>query len=509
VDEARSESIRLAPGMTERKQLLAMAGWTLVSFRRYPEAAAILEEGMQGSGATSQVQTLLNILKKTRRHEEIRFDLTRPDDVVRAAARGLLRPGGLASPETRAYFSRYSPVQESGQGKVMTALRYFLAQTVGNLFTMEGLVDLGLAGLETEASSIGSVGYRVKARTPTGVSSTGDTLLDREDGALRILADGGDLAGLGKLVQSLVEKRDYESARAWLNQVREFYRGASSDDPLDAHPFAILWPIGGVPDPMWMRASAAVLRLKPGDPEDVARTLEEIRGQAPEQERWKLDDSLVMAYGISDKLEEGFACSRRLLAIYPGSSRARGYVAGNLLGLGRIDEAESLARAWLAENPTSQVGLRFMLLSAHERRDVDEALKRFARLEEAGRTESLDLNNHAWFLLEVGRAQEALALAERAVQEGGGPPALHTLASVQADLGRPRDARDTIIRKLELFGGGEPEPVDAFVFGRIAEYLGEVDLAASAYDRSVAGAKESRSFSRMVKERVKGLHKGS
>ena len=54
---------------------------------------------------------------------------------------------------------------------------------------------------------------------------------------------------------------------------------------------------------------------------------------------------------------------------------------------------------------------------------------------------------------------------------------LHTLSSIQAELGNTTEAREVILHAMEVGGLEEPDSLCWYVFARIAEQYGELDAA--------------------------------
>ena len=58
---------------------------------------------------------------------------------------------------------------------------------------------------------------------------------------------------------------------------------------------------------------------------------------------------------------------------------------------------------------------------------------------------------------------------------------MHTLATVLAELGRPEEARQTLLEMFEVDGIEIPRSIDWYIIGRIAEEYGERQTALAAY----------------------------
>jgi len=54
---------------------------------------------------------------------------------------------------------------------------------------------------------------------------------------------------------------------------------------------------------------------------------------------------------------------------------------------------------------------------------------------------------------------------------------MHTLAAIYAEQGKTSEARELILKVMDLWALDEPNSEALFVFGRIAEQYGNVDAA--------------------------------
>jgi tetratricopeptide (TPR) repeat protein len=285
--------------------------------------------------------------------------------------------------------------------------------------------------------------------------------------------------------------------------VRGKLPSARVDDPIDTAPMAAIWSPRDT-DPASLRLGALALQVEVGMKEDIIASIEAEHQEIIEESRWKADLLLALAQSEAGHHAQALEHAERVLARFPESSRARGLVGSEMLSLGRIDEAEARIEAWAAEAPTEGWPLDLLLLAAHKRGDVEQASARFDRMQSQGTVGPIDLNNQAWFLLAQGHGEDALPLAERAVRLVSGRASLHTLACVQADLGRLVEARSTVLDRIERFEGGNAAAPDALVFGRIAEHLGEAAEAAEIYRRALPGI-DDESTRRMTERRLEAL----
>src|SRR6185312_3728619 len=161
--------------------------------------------------------------------------------------------------------------------------------------------------------------------------------------------------------------------------------------------------------------------------------------------------------------------------------------ASALLKLKRWSELRRAAEAELARLPDDAAALRALCRADQNDRRWDALDRDMQRLVATGRATPNDYNERAWAaLFRKGADEHALDDARRAAEmshrRSGG--ILHTLAAIEAGLGRNRDAYATLVESIEA-GDGKPFPGDYYVLGRIAENLGLRDVALAEYRKVV------------------------
>jgi tetratricopeptide (TPR) repeat protein len=96
-------------------------------------------------------------------------------------------------------------------------------------------------------------------------------------------------------------------------------------------------------------------------------------------------------------------------------------------------------------------------------------------------------NQRAWYglFLPTLDVRAVIAAAETAVRldQYRSYSSLDTLAVAYAEAGRLADARDTWLRQLKAAERFRPQGIDWYVYGRIAEQIGLLDIARDAYRR--------------------------
>ena len=97
-----------------------------------------------------------------------------------------------------------------------------------------------------------------------------------------------------------------------------------------------------------------------------------------------------------------------------------------------------------------------------------------------------DFNQYTWNALFLGKVgNEDVSLLQRAITEksDSGYAEIHTLACLEAETGKTKEARELLLRAMDSGGLDEPNEAIWYGFGRIAEEYGLVGAALSLYKR--------------------------
>jgi tetratricopeptide (TPR) repeat protein len=168
--------------------------------------------------------------------------------------------------------------------------------------------------------------------------------------------------------------------------------------------------------------------------------------------------------------------------------------AAALVHVTRFDDADRVLADGLAQFP----GHRSFLYSHSEvaiaRGNLAEAVKRLQPLAARTPVEPVDVNNLAWLELAEGSdLPGALSRARKAVQLAtDSANALNTLAAVLAEIGELGEARQHLIKSMEVKNEERPDDADLYVQGRILEQLGLAQDALALY--RLIKAPQSTSF---------------
>jgi predicted Zn-dependent protease len=474
-----------------RSGALASAGRNLMLMRRYAEAAALFERAGRQSTRAAALLGMAEILRKTRRHEEM--GLTSKDPV--SAYRRLMTAvdsGGLPGPEAlaklmskeitrgmngderRAFWEGFEDGIESAVREAREDMPVAVA------------VDLALAAMRETVSGDDAVGYRVvmSPMIAGGASDRSIGYVIAEDGEYRIAAVDRALWLTGGEALRRVERNDLRGARQWLDWAYEELDGGDRSDPFQSSAFLDLWSHHAQGDAEQMRCAAASLLSYESTMSQTLPLLTACRQAAEGPRRTALDRALLAAYLAADRHEDAAETAFRLAETSDSEILYRAQLR-SLFGLRRWDDLRRIADARLARLPEDILAQDTIAELALRQGDFDAAERIYQRILGTGRAPADHYNTAAWVALVRGRTDEqVLELAQRAasLSEYQDYGILHTLAAVYAEQGKTAEAYRVILQALEL--KKEPDADDLYVFGRLAEHYGLPDAARRYYEKA-------------------------
>ncbi len=450
-----------------------------MTLRNYPVAAVLFSEGAKGAANGANVLSLADMLRKTRRHEDLErlmmivFDPESSQEklVPLFARRDAAGPAHhFTGDDLRRLRQGISaPLEQAGMpGEVV--------------------LDLALGFLQAASEGDDAAGYRLRLQGVAGAPGTAiDLFLLREEGKYRILAVGSDPWDMGGEVLRRLDAGDETGARRWLDWARDEVPRPPDDDPLAGPPFLLFWKKGSTAGPDEMRRAAASLLAVSGTADRALPILQGGLAKATtDEERLRYQHALATAYQRLGRVDDMVRAGRMLVALRPDSDAGFSYLGRALVRAGGWDECRRLAGDRLKRLPDDLDAIRILASVAGRTGDFEAEEKFYGRLVETGKAEAPDLNNLAWLaLFRGGVTDQAIDRAQRAVvlTRQGNAADLHTLASLYAEAGKTAEARELILKAMQMNGSEEPRPDDWYVFGRIAEQYGVREAAVSAYTK--------------------------
>jgi tetratricopeptide (TPR) repeat protein len=525
-EAAVKEADRRFPEEKARGEALGSAAQNLILLRRYAEAAVFLDRASRQAPNAAEMLAMVELLKKTRRGEDVPVSTKEPGGVVlrlmQALASGDADPAKIAALFTRDVAKELLDKKNGAalQRKLAGSVLAMRRQLRGTEMPPQVATDIALAAFHPNVAGDDATGYRVRL-----VSSMGQgpkellAFVVREEGEYRLLASAADLELLGREALRHLQRGDLAAARRWLGWAHEemapLHR--SGDDPLATPPFVTLWDrnreapadASDASDIDETRCAAASLMAQGAPAREALPILLACRDAAPEARRTPLDLAIAYADRQLERWADLSEAARRLLAAAPGSDAACALATVGLAEQGRWPELRKIAEARLERTPGDPLGLRTLATLDQRDGDFDTAEERLGKLVADGKAAAGDYNSLAWIALLRGKADDhAVEQAQRSVtlSEYKSYSGLHTLASLYAELGRTAEAYRVILQALEAKEDDAPDAVDWYVFGRLAESYGLPDAARHYYERVEPKDKaEPTSTYRLARRRLDAL----
>jgi hypothetical protein len=293
---------------------------------------------------------------------------------------------------------------------------------------------------------------------------------------------------LATMALARVEADDFAGARRWLDWARLELRAGNSEDPLEGSAFARAWTVGastaeGGADIATARTAAALLLA---DTAQGALALPLLLAAQPSTAADRLSVDLALAKSWLDASDWSSlqTVATRLVGAVPASALAFRYQQWAGIQLKQWPAVEVASRERLARLPDDSTA-REMLVHAAEARGAYGDIATILQPQIAsGRASAADYNQFAWTsLLRAPVGDDAVEAARLAYDESQGRSAAinHTLACVYAASGKPREARDLLLKGLEQAGASTPDDSAWFGFGLVAEAYGDAESARNYY----------------------------
>jgi hypothetical protein len=470
----------LVSGEVDRRTALASAGNILMRLREYSSAADLIEASTRGQTTTAANTQRIAMLRKTTRNDGTSIQ---PDDPRSVVLRSFVEL--IASEKGDAGFRKLlskraqllanpDDFERAQRGIINGLTRQELPFEVG--------ADLLFSNVRVNVDGDDALGYRVQLRA-AGESQS--FYVVKEDGAYRILTVAPMVGPLGLMALERIDAGDFAGARRWLDWARIELRAVNSEDPLEGPAFARSWTVGAEADLAGARAAAAMLLADCALSERALPLLLAARASAVNAtDKLSLDLALAKAHlelGQWPQLQE---VATRLVNAVPTSALAFRYQQWAGIQLKQWDAVEAASRERLARLPDDSIAREMLVHRAEARGAFGDIPVIMQPLLDSGRASAADYNQYAWSALLMQPVTDAAVEAARMAydeSQGRSFAIAHTLACVYAASGKPREARDLLLKGMEQLSIDKPDDSAWYGFGLVAEAYGDADSARDYY----------------------------
>ncbi|HYJ40139.1 MAG TPA: DUF3857 domain-containing protein [Steroidobacteraceae bacterium] len=486
-ESGSAKALEFARGMSDasdRRTALASAGNLLVRLREYSSAADLIEASTRGQTTTAASTQRIAMLRKTQRNDGKAIKPADPRSVVlrwfmellsaeknEDGLRKLLAPGSE--------FLVDSPEFVAARRGIVTGLR-------NQDLPYEVTTDILFSNVRVSVEGDDPGGYRVQLRM-TGETQT--FYVVKVGGDYRILTAESLLGPVAVKAQERIDAGDFAGARRWLDWARVEQRPSNTDDPLAGPSFSRAWTVGAETDLAAARAATAMLLADSGLGERAVPLLVAARGADPSAaDKLSIDLALAHAYLDLERWTELREVASRLVAAVPNSAQSVRYQQWSMIQLGQWDAVEKVARERLARLPDDSLAREILVRRAEARGEFRTISGIMQPLIDSGRATASDYNQYAWTALLTQPVDErAVDAARMAYDETQGKSyaIAHTLACVYAATGKPREARDLLLKGMEMVGIDRPDNSAWYGFGLVAEAYGDTESARDYYAKVV------------------------
>ena len=476
----------LVSGEKDRLAALTSASNMLFRLREYSSAADLLEAGSRGEGTTAATTQRIAMLRKTRRDDGKSNPVTDPRGVALRWFAELLSIQ-KANPKDEEYLHKLlvpgGDAPFDGMDSAQ-AQRVMIATLTKQDIPFEVAGDLLFSNVRPNVEGDDTRGYRVQLRAP---SQTQSFYVVKLDGTYRILTVTPNLGPLAAKALEYIDNNDLAGARQWLDWARLETKSADADDPLAGPAFARAWTVGVESDLASARFASALLLADSGKSERAIPLLLTARAAATgAADKLSLDTALATAYLDLQQWLPLSEVAARLIAAAPNSAFAFRQQQMAYVQLKQWDAADAAARARLARLPGDSVAREMQLFAAEERGAFGELRGIMQPQLDSGRATATDYNLYAWDALLIHPVDEkAVEAARMAYDETQGRSYAieHTLACVYAATGKPREARDLLLKAMDMRAMTTPDDAIWYGFGLVAEAYGDIESARDYYTK--------------------------
>lgn len=467
------------------KESAKTAGEMLMNMRVYPVAADFLQAGAAGDNA-AQTMGLATMLRGASHHEDVQFANT-PADLVKRAFLATMDPE-LTEPKLEAIASRNALVVMKNEDpdekkKDLETGKQLNSQMARGDNSLDVIVDTFLQAFDPKGEGNDSTGYRENVQIPGGPNIT--FFVVKENGEYKLLDTDDKPNSIALEMLDRIKAGDLAGAKALLDWLREDRHLEGGDDPLGGPIFPRFWNKGGAADAhkMTLAAASILVGTKPTVAQGIALLEAAQKDAVSERDKTNILLALAEGYSLQDNFAKLLEVSSALLKQEPESKLAFSENVQALMGLGRFDEAISLADERLKLLDGDVDALRMKMETEAVRGNFAAARAWARKIVDQGKQDAEVFNEIAWYALFTGKVEDAdIDAAIKSTQLAtDNPHILHTLACLYAVTGKAKEAHDLLVRSMDDLNLDEPNDDYWYALGLIAEQYGERDIAIADY----------------------------
>lgn len=507
-----AEANKMASDENAYKESARTAGEMLMQLRQYAMAADFMEAGAAGDNA-AQTMGLARMLRGAQRHEDLKLANT-PEDVAKRAFLQTVDPNSTEEKLLSIYSRNAIAVVHNQDPKDLKNWleegRNTERQLARGGSSLDVTVDIVIQAFETSMEGNDATGYRVRYQIPG--RGKGTFYVVKENGVYKILDTGNSPNSIALEVVDRIKSGDLAGAKALLDWLREDMHLEGGDDPLGGPVFPRFWIKGQAADAgkMTLAAAAIMVGTKPTAAQGIALLEEALPKADTERNKTNIELALSAGYNMLDRYGDLYRVSSDLLKQTPESRYAFRVAVWALIGLRRFDDAVALSndRLKLLDNDQDAQEMRMRIEVGRD--DFAAARSAAQKLVGQGKQDAELLNSIAWFALFTGKVgpEDVEAAIKATEMSNQNPHIMHTLACLDAESGKSKDARDLLLRSMDALNLKEPNDDYWYAFGRIAEQYGEREIAIADYrklERPKVDAQIPSSSYELAQMRLKAL----
>lgn len=515
------------PDTNSRTQVLTAVGATMMQTRDYAVALEFMKAAERLS-PNAQLKNRIEMLGKTKRIEDLVMDPKDPAAPVKKFMQALFSPQ-FTFAAVRPYFydlgdfdRELREAKERGEdpeAELATQMRAVTHQLQAQGMTPDSVEDMMSSVYEFTSSGDDEVGYRLDGKVG-GKSDFGKFYVLKKDGEFRLGASSNDLNSFRPLVRALLKADRLKAAQTWMDWLVEDLPVKDAADELMLPPVRYLWS-GVNSEARGKEAIEVALASLKGDKshqnkEEIAILRQALLKAKLPRDRHHLLLALAQQQELAKDWKGLLDTSRKLALAAPKSGAAFELLIHGMIENGLLAEAQAAAEARLKTTAKAlktnveledEKALTALAEIAMAKKNWKEAVSVYDRLakqrnfNEEVKAKALWVRNLAGINEKppFELAEEGVGAVAQTKDVAGTLP----LAMFFALQGKPAEARQRIVRYLEVSGADIRKPEVAAVLARLAESLDEREQAEEFWQSITAPKALRGSFGDGIALRIK------